>query len=100
MNIDIFKHQLCTDFRELYVMPDSEAERFHEGFAHFHNVMTEINEQPLQNALWLQDNYLTLWNENTPKEMLNKVVEYSVKTAMEKQDKVSFDESYQDTKDS
>ncbi len=80
MDLELFKHELCTDFRDQFVMPNEEAQRFHEAYSHYHKIMTEINEKPLQNALWLSENFMTLHNNNNSKEMLEKVIEYCIKS--------------------
>jgi len=73
----IFTHELCTDFRLKQDMSHEEAKRFHEAFSHFHKVMTDINNQPLKNALYLNDNFLELWAKYNPQEMLEICVKKS-----------------------
>jgi virulence-associated protein VapD len=51
-------------------MGKEESVRFSEAFSHFHTVMTNINGQWLQNSIYLNENFITLWSNNTPKEML------------------------------
>jgi len=77
-NLDLFKHELCIDFSENYVMDKEETERFHEAFSHFHKILTDINGKYLQNAIWLQDNFMDLHNHNNTKEMLEKVIQHGI----------------------
>jgi len=71
--------ELCTNFQIEYEnMSDKEAKYFHEAWTHFHNVMTQSNGQTVQNCLYLNENFMELWNNNTPPEMLKICLSYSV----------------------
>ena len=80
-DIEMFRHELCVDFGSIYEMSKGEAQNFHEAFSHFHKVMTDINPEPLMNALWLQENFFGLHNKLTPKEMLDETISYAVQRA-------------------
>ena len=77
MTKELFQHELCTDFQNVYTMSKAEAQNFHEAFAHFHTVMTDINNETLLNALWLQENFFRLHNELEAKDMLRAVIKQS-----------------------
>jgi len=78
-DVSLFQHELCTNFGMMYEMSKAEAQNFHEAFSHFHIVMTDINNETLLNALWLQENFFKMHNNLQPKEMLDLCIEYAVK---------------------
>ena len=82
--IDLFRHELCINFQHRYEMDKEEADRFHEAFAHFHKIMTEINNQWLLNTVYLDENFFELWNENDPKNMLEICIEHAIHTVINK----------------
>jgi hypothetical protein len=65
-------------------MEDTEADRFHESFSHFHRVMTDVNNQYIMNAIYLNENFFNLWNNNTPQKMLEICLEFAVKSVINK----------------
>ena len=78
MTLDLFQHDLCTNLENEYEISKKDAEDLHTTFAHYHVIMTEINNEPLLNALWLQDN-LFQSGDMTTQEMFDKVMKHATR---------------------
>ena len=81
MELNIFRHALNIDFSIAHPeMSKAENEYFSEAFAHYHNIMSEYNNQYISNTIWLNENFMKLWNKyGDPKEVLDEVVKHMVK---------------------
>jgi uncharacterized protein (DUF2267 family) len=63
--------ELCVNFQTLYEdMTPEEADRFHAAFGYILSAMTLTNGQTVRNLIWLNDNFMEVWNSNPPNEVL------------------------------
>ena len=78
MNLDLFRYELCCDFRNDYEMDAQEAARFTEGFSLFLREMTKVNGMVFMNSFWLRENFYEMWNRSDPKRMLRDCIEHAM----------------------